>query len=201
MATILPFISARAADGTPTTWTGPLACIALGAGIDVPGWVHYRLTGELPEGIELDVPTVTLRPIGAGREAENCELAAGPPEALGLQLLRWCSAQVPDDTKDRAMAVQRIIDAQPEADRVAMQRYQLREQRLVRVRVSRALVAIDGESRANVGTEAEPQWLTLTEAIDALPEDVRPIVLVELADHLDRIGRLGPSGKAPAGRR
>lgn len=197
---ILPFLAARDASGKPVTWSGPLAAVALGNPLTVDAWVAYRATGAVPEGLPEGLPVVTLRPIGAGLEAQSCELDAGPPEGYGAQLLHWLQASVPVDAPDRHLVVAKLIDARPEEERVAMQRHQQRERRLVWARLARALVAVDGEPLVDVGVGGVPRMVPPIEALELLPDLPLRCALAELDDHLNRISVLSPEGKARAGR-
>jgi hypothetical protein len=187
----LPLLAALATDGTRPTWSGPLLSLAV-AGGDVPfaALMAYTRTGEhgMPAEVLAQLPAVTLRAIGAGVESQACEVEAGPPELLGHSIHLWAlEATTGLDAREAIEARARFIDARPLADREAVARFYARGNRLRDARLARAVVELDGETGAPLAV------------LDRLPAELAETIRLELAGHLERIGRLRPQGKAPYG--
>lgn len=188
----LPLLAALATDGTRPTWSGPLLSLAAASG-DVPfaALLAYTRTGEhgMPADVLAQLPTVTLRAIGAGVESQACEVEAGPPELLGQSIHLW-ALEATNGTTDAREAIEaraRFIDSRPVADREAVARFYARGNRLRDARLARAVVELDGETGAPLAV------------LDRLPAELAEAIRFELAGHLERIGRLRPPGKAPSG--
>jgi hypothetical protein len=188
----LPLLAALATDGTRPTWSGPLLSLAVAVG-EVPfaALLAYTRTGEpeVPADVLAQLPTVTLRAIGAGVESQACEVEAGPPELLGQSIHLWALEATAGlaDMREAIEARARFIDARPLADREAVARFYARGNRLRDARLARAVVELDGETGTPLAV------------LDRLPAELAETMRQELAGHLERIGRLRPQGKAPSG--
>lgn len=184
----LPIVAALRPNGSPVTWTGGLAALLFADGrIDVQQWLAYLATGDAA-GLPYPGASVTVRALGAGRDAEECEVEAGPREALGSLLVDRLRAEADGD----AEALARAVAALPDRDRVAVQRHELRTERHIMARIARCLVAIDGEATVDMGDGSR---VTPAEALQCLPHEVRGLVRAEVSAHINRLSTLSPAGK------
>ena len=184
----LPIVAALRPNGAPVTWTGGLAALLFADDrITSEQWLAYIGTGDAA-GLPDPGATITVRAMGAGRDAEECQIAAGPREALGAMLLDRLQAAADGDAEALARAVAEL----PERDRVAVQRHELRAERHMVARISRCLVAIDGETAVDVGDGVR---VSPAEALQCLPPSVRGLALAEVSGHINRLSTLSPAGK------
>jgi hypothetical protein len=68
----------------------------------------------------------------------------------------------------------------------------MRAQRVQRARLSRGIVAIDGDTLVDVDGFG---LVSPLEALDMLPADLHLLALVEAERHMARVGSLGTAGK------
>jgi hypothetical protein len=207
---LLPYVSAD------STWTGPLVCdpamrAALFAEPDtaVALIVDYYATGDASALPDADATRITLRPLTTAQD-DQAEAIAGPPDAYGesvdaARARAIIAAQVDGSTLSEAYAA--FIDSQPVEAQAAYQRHLQRQRRLMRARVTLALVDVSGwsadevadaDARDTLPTHGTPEYWG--RCIDALG-DMRHSFVVEASSHLQRIGSLTHMGKARSSRR